>query len=126
LINDYNIEEIEMFQVIFLFSTLLSSELDPIFEELGEGQKNPVIIRMALEYPYDLITNLPIKERAMVLKNIAKESQKPLIDFLNQFVDEFDGLKEFWVFNGLYLNATERLLKILSMREDISLISHIP
>ena len=115
-----------MIQALVIFSVLLTPELDSIFKEVGEGQKIPVIIRMAQEYPYDIIANLPIKERALVLKNIAKESQKPLIDFLNQFVDEFDGLKDFWVFNGLYLNATKRLLKILSMREDISLISHIP
>ncbi len=126
MINDYNIEEIEMFQVIFLFSTLLFSELASIFEELGEGQKIPVIIRMAQEYPYDIIANLPIKERAMVLKNIAEESQKPLIDFLIQFAGEFDGLEAFWVFNGLYLNATKRLTKVLSTRGDISFISHIP
>uniref|UniRef100_A0A7V0Z649 Uncharacterized protein n=1 Tax=candidate division WOR-3 bacterium TaxID=2052148 RepID=A0A7V0Z649_UNCW3 len=74
-----------MVQTIIIFSVLLTPELDSIYEELGEGQKIPVIIRMAQEYPYDIITNLPVKERAMVLKNIAKESQKPLIDFLNQF-----------------------------------------
>ena len=112
--------------LFIIFNVLLTPELDSIFDQVDEGQKIPVIIRMAQEYPYDIIANLPIKERAMVLKNIAKESQKPLIDFLNEFVGEFDGLKKFWVFNGLCLNATKRLIKILSMRQDISLISHIP
>jgi len=115
-----------MLLYLIFFNALLTPELDSIIEQIDEGQKIPVIIRMAQEYPYDIIANLPIKERAMVLKNIAKESQKPLIDFLNEFVGEFDGLKEFWVYNGLYLNVTKRLIKTLSMRDDISFISHIP
>ncbi len=115
-----------MLLYLIFFNALLTPELDSIIEQINERQKIPVIIRMAQEYPYDIISNLPIKDRAMVLKNIAKNSQKPLIDFLNEFVGEFDGLKEFWVFNGLCLNATKRVLKILSMRQDISLISHIP
>jgi len=91
---------------------------------LTPKEKVTVIVHMVQEYPYDDIKNLSIHERAQVFKDIAKASQQPLIDYLKQFPEKVDSIRQFWVFNGFYLKATKDIIEEIARGDDVWFISH--
>ncbi|MEO0182520.1 MAG: S8 family peptidase, partial [candidate division WOR-3 bacterium] len=57
---------------------------------------------------------------------IARDSQKPIMEFLQRFPGEIDSVLQFWIVNGIYLRASVRVIKELARHPSVRLISHIP
>ncbi len=110
--------------MLFLSSVMLSPELLTQLEILPDNEKITVIVVMNSEYPFDAVKNFSIKERAEIFKEIARKSQKDLIDYLNMMSEDVEQIKQFWVFNGMHITATKRIIKQLTNRNDIKYILH--
>lgn len=113
-----------IYLVLFLSSAFLSTELKEQLINLGEDEEFTVIVHIKAEYPYDLLEHLPIKEKAEILKVIARETQKPLVDYLRCFPEQVKGIEQFWVFNGLHIRATKRIINEIIKRDDIKYVLH--
>lgn len=112
------------FLVVLVFSVFVSPELKIQSGNLEDNEKITVIVVMDTEYPFNTVENLPVKEKADIFKEIAHNSQQNLIDYLQQFPSEIEGIKQFWVFNGLHIRATKRIVNELIKRDDIKYIIH--
>ncbi len=112
------------FLMVLMFSVFVSPELKIQLENLQDNEKITVIVVMDTEYPFGAVENLPIKEKTDIFKKIAHNSQQNLIDYLQQFISEIEEIKQFWVFNGLHIRATKKIVNELMKRDDISAIIH--
>ncbi|MGB9719853.1 MAG: hypothetical protein ACPL28_00005 [bacterium] len=99
--------------LLFLSSVLISPELKLQIENAGENERINVIIVMNAEYPYEALENFPVKQKAEIFREIAQNSQRELVDYLRQIPEEVDEIRQFWVFNGLHLNATRNVIELL-------------
>ncbi|MEO0138185.1 MAG: S8 family peptidase [candidate division WOR-3 bacterium] len=108
----------------FLSSALISKELQIQIENLNDDEYLTAIIVMNAEYPHAEVEILPIKQKAEIFREIAHNSQKELIEYLSTFPEEIREIKQFWVFNGLHITATKRIIKTLFKRNDIKYILH--
>jgi bacillopeptidase F len=106
------------------FEGKLTPELKSQLEVANNNEKIYVIVHMSEPYPYEEIESLSIQEKAQIFKEIARRSQKPLIDYLKQLSDEVDDIKTFWVFNGFHMRATKNIIREILERKDVRLISH--
>jgi len=106
------------------FNGKLTLELKSQLNAINQGEKILAIIHMREQYPYEEVENLSIHERAQVFKDIAKASQQPLIDYLKQFPEKVDSIRQFWVFNGFHIKATKDIIEEIAKRDDIWFISH--
>jgi len=110
--------------LMLISSVLISPELKAQLQNAQDDEKITAIIVMNADYPYAAVENLPVKEKAQIFKEIARNSQQDLIDYLNQFPEEVFEIRQFWVFNGLHITASKRVISALFKREDIKYISH--
>jgi bacillopeptidase F len=110
--------------ILLVSSVLISPELKVQLENLQDNEKITAIIVMKAEYPFEALENLPIKQKAQIFKEIANNSQRDLINYLNQLPDEVTKIEKFWVFNGLHITASKRIMTELFKREDIKYMLH--
>ncbi len=106
------------------FEGKLTTELHSQLASVREGEQIYVIVQMQQRYPYEEIENLSVHGRAQIFKKIAKESQRPLIDYLRQFPDKVDEIKQFWIFNGISMKVAKDIIEEIAKREDVWLVSH--
>jgi hypothetical protein len=109
---------------ILPFKGKLTPELESQLAIRGEQEKVYVIVRMIREYPYENVKNLSISTKANTFREIALNSQKPLIDYLKQFPDKVEIVRQFWVFNGFHMKATKDIIEEVALRNDVWFISH--
>uniref|UniRef100_A0A7V0Z746 Uncharacterized protein n=1 Tax=candidate division WOR-3 bacterium TaxID=2052148 RepID=A0A7V0Z746_UNCW3 len=105
--------------LMLISSVLISSELQTQLQNAQDWEEITAIIVMNTEYPYEAVENLPVREKAQIFKEIALSSQQDLIDYLNQFPEEVFEIRQFWVFNGLHITASKRVITELLKRVDI-------
>ncbi len=103
----------------------LTTQLKDQLNNAREDDRLSAIIIMEQSYPYGELTALTIKQRAELFKGIARMSQEPIIEYLKNFPSEVDSIFQFWIFNGIYVRASKRIIEELSRRRDILYISHI-
>jgi len=112
------------FLILFLSSVILSPELKVQLENLQANEKITVIVVMNTEYPFTAIEKFSLKEKAEIFKEIARNSQRDLLDYLNMMPEDVEQVRQFWVFNGIHITATKRIIKQLISRNDIKYILH--
>ncbi|MEO0189875.1 MAG: S8 family peptidase [candidate division WOR-3 bacterium] len=62
-------------------------------------------------------------EKITYLKKFAQTSQQPLLDYLLCFSDQIVEIKTYWIFNGLYLKATKRVIDDIARHQKVSFIT---
>jgi len=110
--------------LMLISSVLITPELKFQLQNAQSGERITAIIVMNADYPYEAVDNLPLKEKAQIFKEIARNSQQDLVDYLYQFPDEVFEIRQFWVFNGLHITVSKRVISELLKREDIKYILH--
>ncbi|MEO0095210.1 MAG: S8 family serine peptidase [candidate division WOR-3 bacterium] len=110
--------------VLFFTSAVMSSELRMQLENLQDKEIITVIVLMNAEYPFDAVENFPIKEKAQIFREIARGSQQTLVNFLKQFPEGVNEIKQYWVFNGMHITATKKVIEHLVNRDDVKYILH--
>ncbi len=113
----------EILLCFLVSSAMISNELKTQLDNLNENENLIVIIVMNTEYPYAEVENLPVKQKAEIFREIAYNSQKDLVEYLRQ-LPEVEKIEQFWVFNGIHLTATKRVIKALLNRGEIKYILH--
>jgi len=115
--------------LVYLATTGVQDKLtDQLKEQINFAEKDAwlnAVIFMKQSYPYENLSNLTIKQRAEIFKEISKMSQEPVIQFLKNFPDAIDSIIQFWLFNGIYIRANKRIIEELAKRNDVLYISHI-
>ncbi len=111
-----------MFILLLMAEAVLSTKLKATLENANDTSKIYVIIHLKQNYPFDTVENLTPEQKAKVFKEIASNSQRELIRYLENYPDEVEEIKQFWVFNGLHLKATKRLLNEILKRDEIAYI----
>lgn len=107
------------------FKGKMTPELREQLAKASPDEKIFVIVHMKREYPHKEIRKIPdIKTRADIMREIAYESQKPLIEWLKKFPDKAEVVEQFWVFNGFHLKATKDIIEEIAKRDDIWFIGH--
>ncbi|MEO0105718.1 MAG: S8 family serine peptidase [candidate division WOR-3 bacterium] len=103
----------------------LTPELLEILNRSSPGEKIFVIVHMSTEYPYAEIENLHPQEKCKIFEQVARNSQKDIINYLKRLpVEKAEVLKQFWIFNGFHLKATKHIIYELAKRDDIWFICH--
>ena len=110
--------------LMLISSVLITPELKFQLQNAQSGERITAIIVMNADYPYEAVDNLPLREKAQIFKEIARNSQQDLVDYLYQFPDEVFEIRQFWVFNGLHITVSKRVISELLKREDIKYILH--
>ncbi|MEO0126158.1 MAG: S8 family serine peptidase [candidate division WOR-3 bacterium] len=104
----------------------ISPQLQEQLIKISDDTRIEVLVIINQPYPNNTLGDLTIKQKAEVFKSIARNSQKPIIEFLQRFSGEIDSVLQFWIVNGIYLRASVRVIKELARHPSVRLISHIP
>lgn len=83
-----------------------------------------VIVHMNREYPYKTLRTKSVREKSRTFREIANQSQQPLVDYLNQYPDKAKIVGKYWVFNGFHLLATKDIVEKIALRDDVWFVSH--
>lgn len=110
--------------LLCLFSTFLSPELKQQLTNLNDDVELTVIVHMKTKYPFDLVDHLPIEEKARIFRSIARENQRSLVEYLCCFPEQVKEIKQFWIFNGLHIKATKKIIEAIMNRDDVQYILH--
>ncbi|MEO0136016.1 MAG: S8 family peptidase [candidate division WOR-3 bacterium] len=104
----------------------ISPQLQEQLIKISDDTRIEVLVIINQPYPNNTLGDLTIKQKAEVFKSIARDSQKPIMEFLQRFPGEIDSVLQFWIVNGIYLRASVRVIKELARHPSVRLISHIP
>ncbi|MEO0161736.1 MAG: S8 family peptidase [candidate division WOR-3 bacterium] len=110
--------------IFILYSAYITPELEYQLSHAGDKEMLTVICALKTEYPYEAIENLPVKDKIRILKETAAKSQKRLIEYLSSCSEDVKELKSFWIFNGLHITATKRLISKLREWDEIKYLLH--
>jgi len=120
-----------MWLVALLVSGLSSSinskltlELTRQIEEAKQDQMVSCIVIMKEIYPYDEVEGLPIQARIAIFREIARTSQRAVIEWLGNLANDTKVHQQYWVLNGFHLEAKPKIIMELAKRDDVSWISH--
>jgi hypothetical protein len=106
------------------FEGKMTPELKSQLLGVEADEKVYVIVHMIEEYPYENIKHLTVIEKAEIYRTIARTSQEPLIEYLKQFSNKAEIIRQFWVFNGFHMEATRNLIEDIAQRDDVWFIGH--
>lgn len=102
----------------------MTPALTDMIADAPSGEKIYVIVHMSERYPFEMLDGMSYQDKGQVLKNIAKNSQEEIIDFLKtQPEEKAEIVKQFWVFNGFHAKATPEVIQELAQRDDVWYIS---
>ncbi len=114
---------------ILLITLILSNSSNHSFldEESRDTKEQEMIeIIVHLRGQADL-TKLPPSfsknDKINHLKEFARFQQKDLLDFLANFTLEVAEIQTYWLFNGLYLKTTRKVIEQIAKRNDVSYIT---
>jgi len=113
-----------LFIVLFCILPQVQSKITPellaILEQTLPDDKVLVIVHMNTEYPYSLIQKMTPSQKCVIFRDIAYNSQKPIIEYLKSLPKEKIELGgQFWIFNGFHLKTTKEIIKELANRSDV-------
>jgi len=98
----------------------MTPELVEILKNTPPQEKVFVIVHMNTEYPYDQIQGMTPGDKCQVFKNVAENSQEPVIQYLSSLPKEKVEIGgRYWIFNGFHLKATKDVIEELARRDDI-------
>jgi hypothetical protein len=101
----------------------LNDELKAQINKALPDEMVSCIVIMEETYPYEAMKVYPIKERIKTYRQIAQQSQQPLIDWLSARSDAIIH-QRFWVLNGFHLEAKPDIILEIARRPDVGWISH--
>lgn len=101
----------------------LTPELAAQIEEASPDEFISCIVIMKEKYPYHEMRNNTVHEKIVTYQRIARESQSPLIDYLENR-NGAEVHQKFWVMNSFHLKAIPQVIVDIATREDVGLIYH--
>ena len=113
--------------VVILISSSQARMTTELARQIGEASPNemvPCIVVMRTVYPFGEMKRAMIKNRIEAFKGIARESQVPLVNWLSTKGTAVEGIKQYWVLNGLFLKATPVIIDEISRRPDVAKVYH--
>ncbi len=98
----------------------ITPELADILNKSSLNQQITVIVHMNTEYPAERLKGLDIAERAAIMKDIARSSQRDIVQYIAGLSTEKAVMGgQYWIFNGFHLKATRDVIKALAERDDV-------
>jgi len=98
----------------------ITPELVKIMDQSATTAKIAVIVHMNTEYPYVQIKTMTNEQKCEVMKDVAQNSQRAIVEYLSALPDEKASVGgKFWIFNGFHLQATKDVIEELARRDDI-------
>lgn len=101
----------------------ISPELKYQFMQLRDNDYTSVIVQMQQDYPFTEVQRLSFHDKAQVFKTIAQTSQQSLINYLQKFPDQVRVMQTYWIFNGMHVTATQKIIASIAQREDVKYVS---
>jgi subtilisin family serine protease len=100
----------------------LAPDLQATLAQAFPDEKLKVIVRMVEET--DISVFPPGQREAMVqhLKDFASRSQRDILASLPAYGDKVAKVKPFWIYNGIFLEATKEVILALAKRPDVGYI----
>ena len=123
--------KIILFPYILISQNVISNSLD---SEIHASDKKFLPITIYVVDNFDLANlklmflrnNTPIKNRASIIcdtmQKVAYLSQKEILNIINKNNFEYQNLKTSWIVNSIFLNASKKLIYLLSSHPDVELI----
>ncbi|MEO0230937.1 MAG: S8 family serine peptidase [candidate division WOR-3 bacterium] len=108
--------------ILVILDLKITPSLREILNNSGKDEKIPVIVHMREKPDYERIKNFPEKEYVEFIKKFSENSQKDILNYLKNFSDRIEEIKNFWIFNGFYLKATKDVIEAIAEREDVEYI----
>lgn len=106
-----------LFLFIFISNSKakISSDLLNMLTKASFDEKIYAIVHLKPGYPYNEIRSFSIREKVEIFKNIAEESQREVIEYLeDNFKGKYEIVHRFWVYNGFHIEATKEVIYALA------------
>ncbi len=113
--------------VLIFISSLqarMSMELAQQIGEVSPHEKVPCVVVMRNAYPFGKMRRTTVKNRIEAFKEIARESQEPLVSWLSSKAGDAEVKNRFWVLNGLFVKAKPAIIQEISKRPDVRCVYH--
>jgi subtilisin family serine protease len=117
-------------RILFVFLILTGSlnsrkiywDLAPLLENAG-NEKIRIIVHMKGEADLSHIPEWDKRGRVERLMEFATESQRDILEYLRSIdTSKVSDIRPFWIFNGIFLNATKDIIWELARRPDVDVI----
>ena len=122
-----------MLQGVPSYAGEVSPGLSEKLQSTGAGSMVPVIVRMSVQANLKATTEgirgrnklVRLKKVIQSLKKTALDRQGSIIELIRkeQASGQVERFTPFWIFNGLFLQATPEVVRMLALREDVDLIT---
>ncbi len=115
------------FIILILISALEARITKELARQIYDASPNDMIsciVVMKTRYPYGEMRSESVKSRIRIYRNIAWESQQPLINWLSERPADVKVRMQFWVLNGFHLKARPSVILEISKRPEVGTIFH--
>jgi len=101
----------------------ITPSLQAVLDTLSPGNKTLVSVHLVQRSNLARFPQKAYAEKVAYLKEFSQRSQQSLIDFVNSYGNQVEGLRSFWVYNGFTLKATEAVIQAIASRSEVDYVN---
>ncbi|MFC1476462.1 S8 family serine peptidase [Fibrobacterota bacterium] len=112
--------------VIFLIASSHAKMSEKLAQQIGKAYPNEMIsciVIMRTRYPFEEMKRAILHNKIKTFRNIAEESQRPLLQWLEAKSGDAEVRQRYWVLNGFHLKAKPSIIKQVALRDDVEIIA---